>query len=100
MWIRSQNKAFLVDVDNIYIEKSSEAVDGKVTNGYFIRYDSRRYTFLMGIYSTEEKAKKVLDMIQRKIIGNEKAKIYNNSEFLTAVYQMPKDYEVEDNESN
>ena len=88
MLIRSQDKkSFTTNLDLLVmeIEKRHEIVDGK------------RNT--VAIYSTEEKAIKVLDMIQEKfqepiyqneISCNEMA-IYKN-----VVFQMPKDEEVEE----
>ena len=88
MLIRSQDKKSFttnLDLSVMEIAKRHEIVDGK------------RNT--VAIYSTEEKAIKVLDMIQEKfqepiyqndIVGNEIA-IYKN-----VVFQMPKDEEVEE----
>lgn len=88
MLIRSQDKKSFttnLDLSVMEIAKRHEIVDGK------------RNT--VAIYSTEEKAIKVLDMIQEKfqepiyqneISCNEMA-IYKN-----VVFQMPKDEEVEE----
>ena len=88
MLIRSQDKkSFTTNLDLLVMEiaKRHEIVDGK------------RHT--VAIYSTEEKAIKVLDMIQEKFqepiyqndIGGNEIAIYKN-----VVFQMPKDEEVEE----
>lgn len=78
MLIRSQNKKFIVKFDNIAIQATPKGV---------ICYDmseleSDSYISL-GNYSTEEKAFKVLDMIQDAYINGH------------IDFQMPKDNEVE-----
>lgn len=68
MWIRSQNLAVLVKVNEICIEDKTKIwADG----------------YLIGKYSTEKKALLVLDMIERVAMypGN-------------ALFQMPQDDEV------
>lgn len=88
MIIRSQDKkSFTTNLDLLVMEiaKRHEIVDGK------------RNT--VAIYSTEEKAIKVLDMIQEKFqepiyqndIGCNEIAIYKSK-----VFQMPKDEEVEE----
>lgn len=74
MWIRSQDKEDLKNVNNIEI----------------IKFDGEKYTTIqgdgcrLGVYSTKEKALKVLDMIQ------------NNLEYpYYEVFQMPTNEEVE-----
>lgn len=69
MWIRSQSLAVLVKVNEICIEDKTKIwADG----------------YLIGKYSTEEKALLVLDMIERVAMypGN-------------TLFQMPQDDEVE-----
>lgn len=74
MWIRSQDKELLKNVNNIEI----------------IKFDGEKYTTIqgdgyhLGIYSSNEKALMVLDWIQNQIE-------YKNVE----VHQMPKDEDVE-----
>lgn len=91
MWIRSQGKRNLVCADNIYIEPSSEVVNGKVTQGYFIRCSNNKWIFLLGVYSTEEKAKKVLDMIEEHI----KNMYIGSGNYMGKPFQMPQDSKVE-----
>lgn len=79
MWIRSQNESVLVNVNDICFYKMNK-------NIYQIRcYEYGNY-YILGEYSTEEKALKVMDMIHNQIIQ------WLKSEF---VFQMPKDEEVE-----
>lgn len=69
MWIRSQSLAVLVKVNEICIEDKTKIwADG----------------YLIGKYSTEEKALLVLDMI-------EKVAMYSGN----TLFQMPADEEVE-----
>ena len=88
MLIRSQDKkSFTTNLDLLVMEiaKRHEIVDGKKNT--------------VAIYSTEDKAIKVLDMIQEKFqepiyqndIGDNEIAIYKN-----VVFQMPKDEEVEE----
>lgn len=61
MWIRSQNKEILINANNFRIAIES--------NSYYIIYDFYDGEYYhLGEYSTKEKALKVLDFIQRKLI--------------------------------
>lgn len=71
MWIRSQSLAVLVKANEICIENKTNIW----AEGY-----------LIGKYSTEEKALSVLDEIQRFIY---------HIDNLYATFQMPQDLEVE-----
>ena len=57
MWIRSQGKAVLIDVDRLFVDEES---------------DGRSYIYVNGnpvaSYSTHERAMKVMDMIQKQIV--------------------------------
>lgn len=83
MWIRTQNKYILANANSFRICKDS--IDDWVyyaINGHYDRYEQE-----LGIYSTEEKALKVLDQMQ-----------YNMEPFEhepTMVFQMPQDEDVE-----
>lgn len=88
MWIRSQDKKFLIEATNIqYLEDCNVIVNS----------NDEDYT-LLGKYSTEEKALKVLDMIQDKIGRMEMLKFcINNSVIINHedfVFQMPQEEEV------
>ena len=78
MWIRSQHGRFLTDCNYFGIEKFHEK--------YCVTTLSNRsdISVSLGIYSTEEKALKVLDEIQ------------NRTEYIyPKAFQMPQDDEVE-----
>ena len=86
MWIRSQDKKSLVNVSAVEIEVDTNA---QVVRGFGDSTSVIDY-WELGEYSTEEKAIKVLDMIQELILytyygGNEPKKLF----------QMPQDSEVE-----
>lgn len=81
MWIRSQDRKALLNVDQVLI---SPSVNGSI---YYINDSLGEESNELGIYTSEEKALKVLDQIQ-----------YNMEPFEhepTMVYQMPQDDEVE-----
>lgn len=80
MWIRSQNKYILANANSFRICK--DRIDDLVyyaINGHYDRYEQE-----LGIYSTKEKALKVLDEIVRSFEYR-----------LVEVFQMPQDDEVE-----
>lgn len=73
MWVRSQDRKKLTEIHDLDIDDINQIWDG---------------SSLLGKYSTEEKALKVLDQIQ-----------YNMELFehvLTMVFQMPTDNEVDE----
>lgn len=78
MWIRSQDRKALLNVNQVLI---SPSVDGSI---YYINDSLGEESNVLGIYTSKEKALKVLDWIQNQIE-------YKNVE----VYQMPQDWEVE-----
>lgn len=83
MWIRTQNKYILANANSFRIRKDS--IDDWVyyaINGHYDRYEQE-----LGIYSTKEKALKVLDQIQDNMESFEHEP--------TMVFQMPQDEEVE-----
>lgn len=98
MWIRTQNKYILANVNSIRICKCD--IDGDVYYSIHGHYD--RYEQSLGYYSTKEKALKVLDEIQHSIMTEHQ---YHTDEanctmrFFTKeykeIYQMPKDEDVE-----
>lgn len=109
MLIRSQNKAFLLNFSNLFVAYIVRDDEGFVISSL---EDENRYR--LGIYSSKEKAMKVLDMIQdlytnEKVsqilshgIGvvptkkiNEAGKIIKNIIQSSTVFQMPEDSEVE-----
>lgn len=78
MWVRSQNKEVLVNVNDVCFFKIKKDSYQFRCYGYGDDY------YILGEYSTEEKALLVLDMI-------EKVAMYSGNTLL----QMPKDDEVE-----
>ena len=94
MLIRSQNRKMLVNIANVdclgIIELSPERFDVSAYN--------RDGNTTLGIYSTQEKAMKVLDMIEKKyvdvfyVFGNDATHVYN----IPKAFQMPADEEVEE----
>lgn len=71
MWIRSQGRKILTEIQNLDIDDINQIWDG---------------SSLLGKYSTEEKALSVLDEIQRFIY---------HIDNLYATFQMPQDEDVE-----
>ena len=94
MWIRSQNRKILTNVNEVLICTMDD-------NKYFIEGFWNRGSDTLGIYSTEEKALRVLDEIQDAIEDT----YYYNIENLGCgsyalkkvceIYEMPQDEEVE-----
>ena len=83
MWIRNQDRTALLDCDNFEVESYSNAPHAVVTLN-----NRTNITVDLGVYSSKEKALKVLDQIQ-----------YNMELFeheLTMVFQMPTDNEVDE----
>ena len=82
MWVRSQDKCCLVDVNGFSI------VDYYACEDYYskeVKYETIGITvdgkqWSLGTYSTKEKAMKVLDKLENRIIGAE-----------GGVFQMPED---------
>lgn len=89
MWIRSQDRAKLIDAKEIHIE---------------VWADERSYiisdNFVVASYSSEEKAMKVMDMIQNAITGArfEFTDIVRDCDLagieIHNVFNMPQDSEV------
>ena len=90
MWIRSQDKIRLIKSDYIIVNKN-EIRSTTQSDGFLIT---------IGEYSSQEKALKVLDMIQECIEHNNS---HHNARIGTPyleynVFQMPLDSEVEEDE--
>ena len=96
MWIRTQDKHFLVNACAFEIS-DDDVFDGV---NYLIIGLSNNTSYLLGKYSTEEKALKVLDDIQthlkfeRRFISNTGSGDYWLDKGAT-VYQMLQDEDVE-----
>lgn len=97
MWIRSQNHYILANVNSLRICKCD--IDGCTYYSIHGNYD--RYEQELGIYSSKEKALKVLDEIQTCIMTEHRYHTDNENctrRFFTKewkeIYQMPQDDEV------
>lgn len=93
MWVRSQDKEELKKCEYYSIEQSTFCED-------YVILVNGNYCF--GVYSSKEKALKVLDMIHNKIIELDKNKFLGMTEaiYKSYVFQMPQDDEVENNENS
>ena len=86
MWIRSQDKNRLLDIDKFFI-------DG--VNIKYLNCLEKRY-YIIGTYATKERALEVLDEIQEVIENGyetftNKEKWNSNSNTYGLVYEMPKE---------
>ena len=94
MWIRSQDRDKLLDVEILYIEEALSSVPIYEDEEYEYEYDIKALVnetdITLGEYSSKEKALKVLDKIHKRI------DVFNSFECVTTeyVYQMPQDNEV------
>lgn len=83
MWIRSQDRKILINASDLRIHEERK--------GFYIR--SR--IDVLGTYSTEEKALKVIDMIEDTILKCEAMRTgYAEYDFGAFVFDMPQDSEV------
>lgn len=87
MWIRSQDRKILTEIHNLDIDDIGQIWDG---------------SSLLGKYSTEEKALKVLDEIQGKIecpYPSKTMPVFDTNCYhlieKSKLYQMPQDEDVE-----
>lgn len=86
MWVRSQDRKILTEIHNLDIDDINQIWDG---------------SSLLGKYSSEEKALKVLDEIQDAIEDTDFYRIDNIGHGTYAlangvqVYQMPQDEDIE-----
>lgn len=90
MLIRSQDKAFLLNFNNltaIYMEK--------IDKDFAIVYNDFEDAYTLGRYSTKAKAMKVLDMIQEAYERYEYEKAFKTGLALFETFQIPEDSEVE-----
>ena len=93
IWVRSQDKEFLMKVDNINLGID---VDTKKPNRLFTFVDGVTTSFTLGKYKSKERALEVLDEIQEKINGtkvivNEYGDIKFTKKDKDIVYEMPKE---------
>lgn len=85
IWIRSQDRKTITNANDIYIRSLSKGCALCTGKGMDL-----------GVYSSEEKAVKILDMIQQAIIGK-KPEDYDLPLYLfhEGVFVMPHDSEVD-----
>ena len=90
MWIRSQYLYTLIKCERLSVRKCCD-------ENYCVIGDEH---VVLGEYSTEEKAIKVLDMIQEKIIERELMNfgLAKRFSYEHCAFQMPQDDEVKENE--
>jgi len=92
MWVRSQDRKRLLEVDNICIKYTFTFAENEKNELYQIptKFHIHAGEYELGTYSTEEKALKVLDVIQVFI----KSMYVGNGEYMGYPFQIPKDDEV------
>lgn len=88
IWIRTQDKKRLMDVNDIFISFIDDTTIGTTTNGT----DEDSF-FQLGKYKSEERALEVLDLIQRKLIQGTKFDSINRNKRVTKefVFKMPEE---------
>lgn len=95
LWIRSQNKNYLIKVDEIEIEEIEENFSSYVGNIHCRPYLITSEKGNLGFYSTKQRALEVLDEIQQILCPKKsKAIIGKNVEFIPSsvyVYEMPEE---------
>lgn len=69
IYIRSQDKASLVRLDNLYVEYEYQPTLTQISEGAFVQNTNASYVIknngiILGYYSTEEKGIEILDKIQ------------------------------------
>lgn len=96
LWIRTQDKKCLVELKEAWIiERQDRNFAINLKANTLNLYDG-------GVYYTKEKAIKVLDMMQQKIIEIDKTRFYGREMMMYTdnVFQMPQDDEVKNNENS
>lgn len=93
IWIRGQERTSLIEVSHV---RMGVYANDENTLEYKIIYDTSDVMFDLGTYSTEEKALKVLDMIQKIIVDNGYMEAGMPRVFSPqhCVFEMPADEEV------
>lgn len=99
MLIRSQDKKTLINFEQVTDLGVVKLLDGFGINAYYAFSVSDEYSSMcIGEYSTEEKAIRVLDMIEGNYQYNERCKARGEEAGMIPSYafQMPNDEEVEE----
>lgn len=90
IWVRSQDKEFLMKVDNINLGID---VDTKKPNRLFTFVDGVTTSFTLGKYKSKERALEVLDEVEKKInlinLGHDFGSPMIDLKNPTYIYQMP-----------
>ena len=93
MWIRSQDKEFLIKVDNVNLGLD---VNTNELNRLFTFVGGAVTSFTLGTYNSKERAIEVLDEIQEGMIKNAVAKVVDSEKQYiipnpVIIYQMPEE---------
>ena len=95
LWIRGQDKDFLIKVDNINLGYQNDENNKKINEARRLFTFAKDTSFTLGVYKTEERALEVLDDIQRYINNSCKrfidTGVYHTSKYEYRVYEMPKE---------
>ncbi len=96
MWIRSQDKRSLLNIDGVFISvyNATDIFSESKPEDISYRLLEKDDAWEMGVYPTEAEALQVLDMIQERIIAIEMDKLFSNRlsgsvEVASFVFQMP-----------
>lgn len=87
MIIVEQNKTYLVNFNNV--EHISIAVDEEETEYAIVSVTKSRDEIILGVYETEERAKKVLLEIAERAEGWENLKYGQPKGIAEYIYEMP-----------
>lgn len=93
LWVRSQDKDKLLKVKNLTLSRMwdiDREGELQLLDSYFIKEEK----IILGVYSSKDKALKVLDYLQIHLLDLENAR-NNNFALNNYVFQMPQDDEVE-----
>ena len=90
MLIRTQNKEAIIDILRMTIKLDPEDKNTIIT--YSNHNDVNSFEIL-GVYSSKEKAKKVLDMIQNRYISSNV--VLHGGFVKNTVFEMPENNEVD-----
>lgn len=90
MLIRTQNKEAIIDISGMTIKLHPKRKDSIIA--YSNHYDINGWEVL-GVYSSEEKATEVLDMIQNRYISSNV--VLHGGFVKNTVFEMPENSEVD-----
>jgi hypothetical protein len=89
MWIKSQDRKKLANVNDVWINQNKTSVEIKYTTSF----TPTHYTALLGEYKTIERALEILDEIQCNIINTTIMEYdginYTRDAFKAFVFEMP-----------